>query len=225
MKVLIVEDNEELVSLLIKGLERSGFTADSVDNADDAARALATTHYTAVVLDLGLPGEDGLSLLRDLRSRGESTPVLVLTARNGISDRVTGLHEGADDYMAKPFAMDELVARLQALSRRPDNLLGRRLAFGNVTLDTEIHQVTVDGVARPFPAREVVVLEILLRPFSAGDEDRLKTVGHDDHSKGALEALAHFDESAVCRHPHEVLWIKVFPPARLEDRNPQIAVF
>ena len=185
MKVLIVEDNEELVSLLIKGLERSGFTADSVDNADDAARALATTHYTAVVLDLGLPGEDGLSLLRDLRSRGESTPVLVLTARNGISDRVTGLHEGADDYMAKPFAMDELVARLQALSRRPDNLLGRRLAFGNVTLDTETHQVTVDGVARPFPAREVVVLEILLRRRGNVAPKRL----FEDHLFGLTDEL------------------------------------
>ena len=185
MKVLIVEDNEELVSLLIKGLERSGFTADSVDNADDAARALATTHYTAVVLDLGLPGEDGLSLLRDLRSRGESTPVLVLTARNGISDRVTGLHEGADDYMPKPFAMDELVARLQALSRRPDNLLGRRLAFGNVTLDTETHQVTVDGVARPFPAREVVVLEILLRRRGNVAPKRL----FEDHLFGLTDEL------------------------------------
>ena len=185
MKVLVVEDNKELVSLLIKGLERSGFTADSVDNADDAARALATTHYTAVVLDLGLPGEDGLSLLRDLRSRGESTPVLVLTARNGISDRVTGLHEGADDYMAKPFAMDELVARLQALSRRPDNLLGRRLAFGNVTLDTETHQVTVDGVARPFPAREVVVLEILLRRRGNVAPKRL----FEDHLFGLTDEL------------------------------------
>ena len=91
MRVLIVEDNKELVSLLMKGLDRSGFSADSVDNASDAAHALTTTHYTAVVLDLGLPGEDGLSLLRDLRRRGESTPVLVLTARNGVTDRVERL--------------------------------------------------------------------------------------------------------------------------------------
>ena len=119
--------------------------------------------YAAIVLDLGLPDEDGLTLLRDMRRRGDSTPVLVLTARDGVSDRVTGLREGADDYLAKPFAMEELVARLQALLRRPGNLLGQLLTFGNVALDTEGRQVFVDGAARAFPARETAVLEILLR--------------------------------------------------------------
>jgi DNA-binding response OmpR family regulator len=87
----------------------------------------------------------------------------VLTARDGVTDRVTGLREGADDYLAKPFAMEELLARLQALLRRPGNLLGRRLTFGNVSLDTEGRQVIVDGAVRAFPARETAVLEILLR--------------------------------------------------------------
>jgi len=119
--------------------------------------------YAAVVLDLGLPDEDGLSLLRDIRRRHDTTPVLVLTARDGVSDRVTGLREGADDYLAKPFAMEELVARLQALLRRPGHLLGRLLTFGNVSLDTEGRQVFVAGTARAFPARETAVLEILLR--------------------------------------------------------------
>ena len=152
MRVLLVEDNAELVALLVKGLARNGFSADSVDTAGDAAHALAAMRYAAVVLDLGLPDEDGLSLLRGLRSRGDSTPVLVLTAR-----------AGADDYLVKPFAMEELVARLQALLRRPGNMLGRRLTFGNVSLDTEGRQVLVDGVVRSFPARETAVLEILLR--------------------------------------------------------------
>jgi two-component system response regulator TctD len=163
MKALIVEDNQDLVSLLIKNLNRAGFSADSVDNAGDAALALATTDYAAVVLDLGLPGQDGLSLLRELRSRGDSTPVLVLTARDGVTDRVTGLSEGADDYMTKPFAMEELIARLRALSRRPDNLFGRRLTFGNVALDTETRQVLVGDAGLSIPAREIAVLEILLR--------------------------------------------------------------
>ena len=104
--------------------------------------------YAAIVLDLGLPDEDGLALLRDMRRKHDTTPVLVLTARDGVSDRVTGLREGADDYLAKPFAMEELVARLQALLRRPGNLLGRLLTFGNVSLDTEGRQVFVGGTAR-----------------------------------------------------------------------------
>jgi two-component system response regulator TctD len=163
MRVLIIEDNTELVSLLKKGLAHGGFDADSVGTAADATHVLATMRYAAIVLDLRLPDDDGLSVLRDLRRRGDSTPVLVMTARDGVSDRVTGLREGADDYMAKPFAMEELVARLQALLRRPGKLLGERLTFGNVALDTEGRQVIVNGAVKAFPARETVVLEILLR--------------------------------------------------------------
>jgi two-component system response regulator TctD len=112
VRILLVEDNEELVSLLVKGLERGEFTVDSVGNAGGALDALAATRYAAVVLDLGLPDEDGLSWLRGVRARGDSTPVLVLTARDGVSDRVTGLRAGAD-YLVKPFAMEELVARVR----------------------------------------------------------------------------------------------------------------
>jgi two-component system response regulator TctD len=163
MRVLLVEDNAELVSLLKKGLAQSSFDTDAVSTAADAAHVLSTMRYAAIVLDLGLPDEDGLSVLRELRRRGDATPVLVLTARDGVSDRVTGLRDGADDYMAKPFAMEELVARLHALLRRPGNLLGKRLTCGNVALDTEGRQVIVNGTLRAFPARETAVLEILLR--------------------------------------------------------------
>ncbi len=163
MRVLIVEDNSELVALVTKGLAQSGLAADSVGTVGDATHVLATMHYAAIVLDLGLPDDDGINLLRDLRRRGDSTPVLVLTARDGVTDRVTGLREGADDYLPKPFAMEELVARLQALFRRPGQLLGRQLTFGNVALDTEGRQVFVAGAPRTFPARETAVLEILLR--------------------------------------------------------------
>jgi len=131
-RVLLVDDNTELVSLLKKGLSQGGIEADAVGTAADASHVLATMQYSAVVLDLGLPDEDGIGLLRDMRRRGESTPVLVLTARDGVSDRVTGLRAGADDYLSKPFAMEELIARIQALLRRPGSLLGRRLTFGNV---------------------------------------------------------------------------------------------
>ena len=163
MRVLLVEDSEELVRLLKKGLVQGGFAADAVGTAADADHALSAMRYAAVVLDRGLPDADGLSLLRDMRRRGDTTPVLVLTARDGVTDRVAGLRDGADDYLAKPFAMEELIARLQALLRRSDTLLGRQLTFGNVALDTEGRQVSVGGTVRPFPARETAVLEILLR--------------------------------------------------------------
>ena len=163
MRVLLVEDNAELVGLLIKGLAQSGLAADTVGTVADANHVLATMRYAVIVLDLGLPGDDGLTLLRDLRRRGDSTPVLILTARDGVNDRVAGLREGADDYLPKPFAMEELVARLQALLRRPGNLLGKLVSFGNVALDTEGRQVFVAGNSRTFPARETAVLEILLR--------------------------------------------------------------
>ena len=163
MRVLLVEDNPELVKLLVKGLAQSGFSADSVGTVGDARHVLSTMKFAAVVLDLGLPDEDGLALLRDMRRKGDSTPVLVLTARDGVTDRVTGLREGADDYLAKPFAMEELVARLQALLRRPGNLLGKLLSFGNVALETEGRQVFIAGKPRSFPARETAVLEIMLR--------------------------------------------------------------
>jgi two-component system response regulator TctD len=163
MRVLLVEDNPELVPLLTKGLAQGGLAADSVGTVAAARLALGAMKFAAVVLDLGLPDEDGLALLREMRRGGDATPVLVLTARDAITDRVTGLREGADDYLAKPFAMEELVARLQALLRRPGNLLGRMLTFGNIALDTEGRQVLVDGAVRTFPARETAVLEILLR--------------------------------------------------------------
>jgi two-component system response regulator TctD len=163
MRVLLVEDNPQLVPLLIKGLGQNSLAADAVGSVADARLALAAMKYVAVVLDLGLPDEDGLTLLREMRRKGDSTPVLVLTARDGVTDRVTGLREGADDYLPKPFAMEELVARLQALLRRPGNLLGRKLTFGNVSLDTEGRQVFIGGMAHAFPARETAVLEIFLR--------------------------------------------------------------
>lgn len=163
MRVLLVEDSDELVALLRKGLAQGGFSADAVGTAADAGHALGAMRYAAVVLDRGLPDADGLTVVRDMRRRGDATPVLVLTARDGVSDRVSGLRDGADDYLAKPFAMEELVARLQALLRRSDTMPGRQLTFGNVALDTEGRQVSVGGVVRPFPARETAVLEILLR--------------------------------------------------------------
>jgi DNA-binding response OmpR family regulator len=163
MRLLVVEDNEDLAQLLTKGLGAAGFAADIVGTAGEARAVLATARYAAIVLDLGLPDEDGLTVLRELRERRDATPVLVLTARGGVHDRVSGLRGGADDYLVKPFALEELVARLQALLRRPGELLGRALAIGNVAFDTEARQVFVNDQPQLFSAREVGVLEILMR--------------------------------------------------------------
>jgi DNA-binding response OmpR family regulator len=163
MRLLIVEDNVELAELVAKGLLAAGYSADIVNNAGEAQGALTTIGYAALILDLGLPDGDGLSILRAIRHRKDPLPVLVLTARDGVHDRVNGLRSGADDYLVKPFALEELVARLEAILRRPGQLLGSSLRLANLAYDTEGHQVFIDGEPRVFSARETSVLEILLR--------------------------------------------------------------
>jgi DNA-binding response OmpR family regulator len=163
MRLLLVEDNEELSGLLVKSLAAAGLGADTVTTAADALSVLGSTHYAAAILDLGLPDEDGLTVLRALRTRQSTLPVLILTARDGVNDRVTGLRAGADDYLVKPFAVEELVARLEALLRRPGQLLGRSLKLGNLVFDTAARQVFVGGEPQILAARELALLEILMR--------------------------------------------------------------
>jgi DNA-binding response OmpR family regulator len=163
MRLLLVEDNERFAVLLKQGLAAAGFAVDMLATAEDAAEALQTSRFDVVVLDLGLPDRDGLEVLSEMRRHGDATPVLILTARGGLKDRVTGLQSGADDYLVKPFALEELVARLQALLRRPGNLLGLALSLGNLTLDTVARQVFVGDQPTLFAPREIAVLEHLLR--------------------------------------------------------------
>ena len=163
MRLLIVEDEEELSSLIQSNLRREGYAVDVAATGEDARAALATTRYDAVLLDLGLPDEDGLAVLRDLRSGGAATPVIALTARDSVGDRVRGLNGGADDYLTKPFALEELVARIAAVLRRPGGALGSRLTLGALAFDTPTREVTVGGHTLVPPRRELAVLEALLR--------------------------------------------------------------
>jgi DNA-binding response OmpR family regulator len=163
VRILLVEDNDELRRLLIQGLESARFSVDSLTTIAESAAALSTTRYSALILDLGLPDGDGLTLLRGIRERKDPLPVLILTARDRVQDRVNGLQAGADDYLVKPFALEELVARLQALLRRPGELLGKSLKIGNLVFDTEARQAFVDGIPQLFSSRELAVLEILMR--------------------------------------------------------------
>jgi DNA-binding response OmpR family regulator len=163
MRLLIVEDNEELAELLAKGLRTAGYEADVLSTVEDARAVLSTTFYAALILDLGLPDGDGLALLRDLRQRDNPIPVLVLTARGGLHDRVQGLRSGADDYLVKPFALEELVARLEAQLRRPGQLLGNSLKIANLQFDTQNRQASIDDQPQVLSARETAVLELLMR--------------------------------------------------------------
>lgn len=163
MRLLIVEDETRIAELVKAGLARAGFAVDVVRLCADARAALSVTRYDAVVVDLGLPDGDGLDLLRELRTKGNQTPVLVLTARDAVEDRVCGLDTGADDYLVKPFAMTELVARTKALLRRPGGVLGVTLKAGNLSFDTIERDVRIGGVPLVLPRRESAILENLMR--------------------------------------------------------------
>ena len=163
MRILVIQDHCRMAEAIIRGLARFGFRADSVPTAARAISAVNAVAYDAVVLDLGLPDRDGLDLLRELRDGNLPTPILILSARDGIDCRVGGLDAGADDYLVKPFAMAELAARLRALLRRPGGQLFAILRVGNLCLEVGNRQVTVNGSVKRFTAREVEVLEILMR--------------------------------------------------------------
>ena len=163
VRLLVVEDEPRIAEILKSSLQQAGFAVDVVRLCADAREALALTVYDAAVLDLGLPDGDGIDLLRELQSGRKSVPILVLTARDAIDDRVSGLDAGADDYLIKPFATAELVARIKALLRRPGGALGATLQAGNILLDTVGRDVRVGGVPLQLPRRECAILEHLLR--------------------------------------------------------------
>lgn len=195
MRLLVIEDETELGELTAANLTRAGFTVDLVGTLEDAAAAATVAKFDLTILDLGLPDGDGISYLADLRARGDHTPVLVLTARDAIDDRVAGLDAGADDYLLKPFAMPELVSRVKALMRRPRYFIGSRLDAGNVVIDTDKRWAEVDGAPSPLSRREFALLETLMR-----NENRVVSRGvledalygfEDEVGPNALEVSVH----------------------------------
>ena len=145
MRVLVVEDDPRIARRLISVLREAGYAVDDVDNGEEAWFRGDTEDYDAVILDLGLPRMDGLTVLRKWREAGRDVPVLILTARGAWAERVAGIDAGADDYLAKPFVMEELLARLRALLRRAAGRASPLLAIGRVLLDTRQMRITVDG--------------------------------------------------------------------------------
>jgi len=163
MRVLIVEDEKKTASFIRKALQAEGFAADVCHNGDDALAASSATPFDAIVLDIMLPGRDGLSVLRQLRQRRNSAPVLLLSARGEVDERVEGLNAGADDYLPKPFVIAELVARVRALGRRGGENKSTLLKVANLTLDTVKHEAYRDAIRIELASREYLLLEFLMR--------------------------------------------------------------
>ena len=167
MRVLLVEDEPTLRAQLRAALQEAGYAVDEADNGRDAQHLGATEAFDAVVLDLGLPVMDGLSVLRRWREAGRLLPVLILTARDGWHEKVAGIDAGADDYLAKPFHMEELLARLRALIRRAQGLASPMLRCGEITLDTRSNRVTLAGQPVSLTSHEFrLLLYLMHRPGS-----------------------------------------------------------
>jgi two-component system OmpR family response regulator len=163
VRILVVEDEKRLADLIRKGLEEAGHAVDTAGTAGDGANMVRMATYDAIVLDRMLPDYDGAELCHRLRDQGVRTPILMLTARDSIDDRVGGLDAGADDYLVKPFSFPELLARIRALSRRPADLLGTELTAGNLRLDPATRRVWRGDNEIALPNKEFRILELLMR--------------------------------------------------------------
>lgn len=163
MRVFLVEDDPLIGSGLEQGLKQEGFAVDWVKDGDAATLALRTTGYGLLLLDLGLPNRDGLSVLAALRRRDETLPVIVITARDGLPDRIAGLDSGADDYLVKPFALEELLARIRAVNRRHAGRAQTTLTIGALRLDPVKHQVWLNDDEVTLSPKEFVLLHELMR--------------------------------------------------------------
>ncbi|MDG3002594.1 response regulator transcription factor [Paludisphaera mucosa] len=163
IRILVVEDDELIAGSLVRGLREEAFTVEREADGDSAWRALQSGGWDVVILDWWLPAQDGLSIVRRLRERDQETSVLFLTARDSVPDRVKGLNGGADDYLCKPFAFDELLARVHALVRRREGRGGTRLAYADVELDLATQRVARAGKAIDLTAKEYALLVYFLR--------------------------------------------------------------
>lgn len=163
MRLLFIEDNARLAANTAASLRDAGFVVDLAETGEDGLLALDANRYDALILDLGLPDMDGMTVLKKLRDQTPDLPVLILTARDALDDRINGLNAGSDDYLVKPFAAGELVARIKALLRRPGGALGTVLEAGNLTFDTVGRETRVGDSVTPLSKRESEVLELLLR--------------------------------------------------------------
>jgi len=195
MRILLVEDDDMLGEAVRDGLRQESYVVDWVRDGGAALAALSAVAFSALVLDLGLPRGDGLSVLRWLRQGGQTTPVVIVTARDRITDRITGLDAGADDYLIKPFDIDELSARLRAITRRVIGCAESMLTVGDVMLDLRQRLVTYRGEPAALTAREYAVVELLMRKagcLATRVEIEAELYGFDDDiGSNAIEVHIH----------------------------------
>ncbi len=195
MRLLLVEDDEMIGSALTKGLQQDAYTVDWVRDGRSAEAAIASEPYGMVVLDLGLPGKEGMSVLAGLRHKGNRVPVIIVTARDGLNDRIRGLDTGADDYLIKPFDLDELTARIRAVFRRHHGQADTLLTCGTLELNPATREVHCAGEAVVVSGREFALLEALIeRPGAVLSrtqlEDRLYGWG-EEVASNAVEVHIH----------------------------------
>jgi DNA-binding response OmpR family regulator len=184
MRILVIEDNDLVADAITLGLSAAGFAVDRSASAEAASTALATEHFDLLVVDVGLPGEDGLGLVRRLRSRGATQPVLILTARDTLAIKVEALNLGADDFLLKPFEQDELIARCRALIRRANLYAGEQVNLGRLRLDVAGRMLRIDDAPVDLTGREWLVLECLaLNSGKVVSKERLQ------------QAIATFDQA------------------------------
>lgn len=209
MRILLVEDEPEMASALCSALVRHDMVVDHVSDIASARDVLSDRVHDVLLLDRQLPDGDGLSLIAGLRARGNPLPVLVLTARGDLADRVAGLEDGADDYLGKPFAFEELLARLRVLLRRPTTLQARVVRVGRLSFDFTHQEATVAGKRLEMPRRELLVLEALVRRTGRmvlrsflmeavfGLDDEIQSNALDTHVSRLRRKLAEADAGVI----------------------------
>lgn len=195
MRILLVEDDMMIGESLQRALHKSGYAVDWLKDGTDVEMCLQDNDYALMILDLGLPGKNGFSILSDIRKKENYIPVLILTARDSISDRVSGLDMGADEYMLKPFALEELEARIRLLLRRKNGLKSTVLKSGDLSIDTATHEVRLKNTAHSFSSKEFSLLAVLMeKPGSVFSRAQLeeKLYGwNEEVGSNAIEVHIH----------------------------------
>lgn len=194
MRVLIIEDSKRLQSYVARGLKNTGYAVDVADDGEDGLWLAESNEYDVIVLDLMLPKLDGISLLQRLREHGKATHVLILTARDTVDERVHGLHQGADDYLVKPFDLKELLARVQALARRSYGVKRPLITIGDLRIDTTTRMISRGGETVDLTPREYSLLEYLaLREGEVVTRTEIESHIYDDQ----VEAMSNVVDSAI----------------------------